>query len=145
MCCKGGGGALSSHHHVAAAVQGEVVRPGEGAVALSAAERFDSRVLTEVSGQLVRTGEAPGAALPGTVVGFLSWREAGYEDKLVERKGREEARYNYRLYTDKPRSVRSLVCVWSHLCVSSCGLSGGNFWCKLFYSLHSRTCEFVSS
>lgn len=57
---------------MAAAVQGKVVRPGKGAVALSAAERFDSRVLAEVSGQLVGTGEAPGAALPGTVVRLLS-------------------------------------------------------------------------
>lgn len=33
----------------------------------------------------------------------------------------------------------------SHLCVSSCGLWGGNSWCKLFYSLHSRTCGSASS
>ncbi len=69
------GVAQSSHHDVTAAVQGEVVGPGEGAIALSAAERFDPRVLTEVSGQLVGAGKAPGAALPGTVVGFLSWRK----------------------------------------------------------------------
>lgn len=67
-------GGQSSHHNMAAAVQGEVVGPGEGAVTLGAAERFDSRVLAEVPGQLVRAGEAPGAALPGTVVGLLSWR-----------------------------------------------------------------------
>lgn len=60
---------------MAAAVQGEVVGPGEGAVALGAAERLDPRVLAEVSRQLVGAGEAPGAALPGTVVGLLSWRE----------------------------------------------------------------------
>lgn len=65
----------SSHHDVAAAVQGEVVRPGEGAVALGAAERLDPRVLAEVSRQLVGAGEAPGAALPGAVVGLLSWRQ----------------------------------------------------------------------
>lgn len=34
-------------------MQGEVVGPGEGAVALSAAERFDSCVLAEMSGELV--------------------------------------------------------------------------------------------
>lgn len=84
MCCEGlrwggakrsCGGSQSSHHDVAAAVQGEVVRPGEGAVTLGAAERLDPRVLPEVSRQLVGAGEAPGAALPGAVVGFLSWRQ----------------------------------------------------------------------
>lgn len=68
----GVGAGQSSHHDVAPAVQGEVVGPGEGAVALSAAERFDSRVLAEMSGQLIGPGEAPSAALPGTVVGLLS-------------------------------------------------------------------------
>lgn len=57
---------------MAAAVQGEVVGPGEGAVAFCAAERFDSRVLAEVSSQLIGAGEAPGATLPSTVVGLLS-------------------------------------------------------------------------
>lgn len=64
----------SSHHDVAAAVQGQVVGSGEGAVALGAAERLDPRVLAEVSGQLVGAGEAPGAALPGAVVRLLTWR-----------------------------------------------------------------------
>lgn len=68
----GGGG---SHHNMAAAVQGEVVRPGEGAVTLSATKGFDSCVLAKVSCQLIRASEAPGAALPGTVVGFLSWTQ----------------------------------------------------------------------
>lgn len=67
-----GRGGQSSHHDVAAAVQGEVIGPGEGAVALSAAERFNSRVLAEMSGQLIGASEAPGASLPGTVVGLLS-------------------------------------------------------------------------
>lgn len=62
----------SSHHHVAAAVKGQMVRPGERAVAFRAAERFDSCVLAEVSGELVGAGEAPGAALPSTVVRLLS-------------------------------------------------------------------------
>lgn len=74
---RGGRGGQSSHHDVAAAVQGEVVGPGEGAVALGAAERFDAGVLAEMPGQLVGAGEAPGAALPGAVVGFLSWRRQG--------------------------------------------------------------------
>ena len=60
---------------MATAVQRKVVRPGEGAVAFSTAERFDSCVLAEVSGELVRAGEAPGAALPSTVVGLLSWKD----------------------------------------------------------------------
>lgn len=64
----------SSHHDVAAAVQGQVVGSGEGAVALGAAERLDPRVLAEVSGQLIGAGEAPGAALPGAVVRLLTWR-----------------------------------------------------------------------
>lgn len=70
LCCEG----LSSHHDVAAAVQGQVVGSGEGAVALGAAERLDPRVLAEVSGQLIGAGEAPGAALPGAVVRLLTWR-----------------------------------------------------------------------
>lgn len=80
-------GSQSSHHHVAAAVQGEVVRPGEGAVAFGAAEGFDSGVLAKVSGQLVRAGEAPGAAFPGTVVGLLSWKRRG-EELAGRRQGR---------------------------------------------------------
>lgn len=80
-------GSQSSHHHVAAAVQGEVVRPGEGAVAFGAAEGFDSGVLAKVSGQLVGAGEAPGAAFPGTVVGLLSWKRRG-EELAGRRQGR---------------------------------------------------------
>lgn len=66
-------------------MQGEVVGPGEGAVALGAAERFDSGVLAEVSGQLVGAGEAPGAALPGTVVGLLSWRKQETRRRVREK------------------------------------------------------------
>lgn len=80
-------GSQSSHHHVTAAVQGEVVRPGEGAVAFGAAEGFDSGVLAKVSGQLVGAGEAPGAAFPGTVVGLLSWKRRG-EELAGRRQGR---------------------------------------------------------
>lgn len=59
---------------MAAAVQGQVIGPGEGAVALGAAEGLDTRVLAEVSGQLVGAGEAPGAALPGAVIRLLTCR-----------------------------------------------------------------------
>lgn len=68
-------------------MQGEVVRPGEGAVAFGAAEGFDSGVLAKVSGQLVGAGEAPGAAFPGTVVGLLSWKRRG-EELAGRRQGR---------------------------------------------------------
>lgn len=85
--CRDG---LSSHHDVAAAVQGQVVRSGEGAVALGAAERLDPRVLAEVSGQLIGAGEAPGAALPGAVVRLLTWRggDAARERRLGLRHAR---------------------------------------------------------
>ena len=62
---------------MAAAVQGQVIGAGEGAVALGAAEGLDPRVLAEVSGQLVGAGEAPGAALPGAVVRLLTCRRPG--------------------------------------------------------------------
>lgn len=68
----GKGGGQSSHHDVAAPVQGQVVGPGEGAVTFGAAERLDPCVLSEMSRQLVRPSEAPGAALPGAVVRLLS-------------------------------------------------------------------------
>lgn len=62
-------------------MQGEVVRPGEGAVAFGAAEGFDSRVLAKVSRQLVGAGEAPGAAFPGAVVGLLSCRDESQSEQ----------------------------------------------------------------
>lgn len=81
MRAGGGGWGLVSvgmclHHDVAAAVQGEVVGAGEGAVALGASERLDARVLAKVPRQLVRAGKAPGAALPGAVVRLFSCRGA---------------------------------------------------------------------
>lgn len=72
---------MGSHHDVAATVQGEVVGPGEGAVALGASERLDPRVLPKVSRELVGAGEAPGAALPGAVVGLLACRGQQSKDK----------------------------------------------------------------
>lgn len=89
-------GGQSSHHDVAAAVQGQVVRAGEGAVALGAAERFDARVFAEMSGELVGAGEAPGAALPGAVVGFLSW--GGGDKELGEVTGKEAVRKRWEVF-----------------------------------------------
>lgn len=67
----------SSHHDVPPAVQGQVVGAGEAAVAVRAAEGLDARVLAEMPGQLIGTGELPGAALPGTLVGLLACGERG--------------------------------------------------------------------
>lgn len=72
------------HHDVAPSVQGEVVGAGEGAVALSASERLDARVLAKVPRQLVRPGEAPGAALPGAVVRLFSCRRQQRDKKRGE-------------------------------------------------------------
>lgn len=83
----GEGGWMCLHHDVAAAVQGEVVGAGEGAVALGASERLDARVLAEVPRQLVGAGEAPGAALPGAVVRLLSCRGQQTEEKQREEGG----------------------------------------------------------
>lgn len=57
-------------------VQGQVVRPGEGARAHGALEGLGARVLPVVARQLVRTCEAPVAALPRAPVGLLTWRRA---------------------------------------------------------------------
>lgn len=58
---------------VALHVQREVVGAGEAAVAHHALERLGTRVLSVVAGQLVRPGKPPVAALPGTLVGLLTW------------------------------------------------------------------------
>lgn len=42
-----------SHQEVALLVQRQVVRTGEAALTVGALERFDSRVFTEVSRQLI--------------------------------------------------------------------------------------------
>lgn len=49
-----------------------MIRAREAAVAVSAAERLDARVLPKVTRQLVGAGEAPRAALPRALVRFLS-------------------------------------------------------------------------
>lgn len=61
-------------------VQGEVVRSGKGARADSALEGFGARVLPEMARQLVRTSEAPVAAVPRAPVWLLTWR-TGEKDK----------------------------------------------------------------
>lgn len=53
-------------------VQGEVVGPGERARADAALEGFGARVFPVVTRQLVRTGEAPVAAVPRTPVRLLT-------------------------------------------------------------------------
>ncbi len=53
-------------------VQCEVVRPGEGALTMLALEGLDPGVLPVVPGQLVGTGKAPLAALPGAAIRLLS-------------------------------------------------------------------------
>lgn len=63
-----GGGKSVSHHDVAPSVKGQVVRAGEAAVAVGAAKGFDASVLAKVSRQLVRSGKAPGTALPCALV-----------------------------------------------------------------------------
>ena len=53
-------------------VEGEVVRPGEAAVALAALEGLDAGVLPQVPRQLVRPREPPLAAVPGAPVRLLT-------------------------------------------------------------------------
>lgn len=53
-------------------VEGEVVGPGEAAVALAALEGLDARVLPQVPRQLVRPREPPLAAVPGAPVRLLT-------------------------------------------------------------------------
>lgn len=53
-------------------VESQVVRAREGALAQVTLKGPVSGVLPEVTGQLVRPGKLPAAALPVTVVGFLT-------------------------------------------------------------------------
>ena len=57
---------------VSFSVQRQMVGAAEGAVARLADERLGAGVLANVSGQLVRAGEAPVAALPGAEVRLLA-------------------------------------------------------------------------
>lgn len=54
-------------------VQGQVVRAGETAAAHGALERLGTRVFPEMACELVRSGEAPLASLPGAGVRLLSF------------------------------------------------------------------------
>lgn len=53
-------------------VQGQVVAPREASGAEAALERLGARVLPVVPRELVRPGEPPLAAFPGTLVRFLT-------------------------------------------------------------------------
>lgn len=64
-------GQRGSHQHVPPAVQGQVVRAGEAAVAVRALEWLHSRVFAVMPRQFIGAGELPGAALPGALVGLL--------------------------------------------------------------------------
>lgn len=55
-------------------VQGQVVRPGKGPVALLTLEGSVARVLPVVARELVGAGELPAAALPVAVVRLLPWK-----------------------------------------------------------------------
>ena len=65
----------SSHQHMPPAVQCQVIWPGEAAVTVCALEWLHSRVFAVMPRQFIRTSELPGAAFPGTLVGFLSWKK----------------------------------------------------------------------
>jgi len=53
-------------------MEGEMVGPGEGALAQMALERSVSGVLAEVTGQLIRTSKLPAATIPAAMVGLLT-------------------------------------------------------------------------
>lgn len=53
-------------------VEGQVIRAREAAAAHRAVEGFSTRVLPEVTCQLIRAGETPIAALPRALVRLLS-------------------------------------------------------------------------
>lgn len=62
-------------------VQGQVVRAGETAAAHAALERLGARVLPVVARELVGSGEAPLAAVPGAGVRLLSCGGGGGKKK----------------------------------------------------------------
>lgn len=53
-------------------MEGEMVRPGEGALAQMALEGSVSGVLAEVTGQFIRTGKLPATTFPAAMVGLLA-------------------------------------------------------------------------
>lgn len=58
------------------AVQCQVIRPREAAIAVRALERLHSRVLAVMPRQFVGTRKLPGAAFPGTLVGLLTCKKS---------------------------------------------------------------------
>ena len=62
---------LTQQFVVAFEMQGEVVRPGECPVTVSAGVRPDPGVFPGVAAELIRSGELPAAALPGAHIGLL--------------------------------------------------------------------------
>lgn len=67
-------------------VQGQVVRAGEAAAAHGALERLGARVFPEMASQLVGSGEAPLASLPGADVRLLSYSR---HTKTAQRTGQK--------------------------------------------------------
>lgn len=63
-------------------MQGQVVRAGERALTQMALERPVARVFSEMTRQLIGTGEFPSASLPVTVVRFLTWWNKAEESHL---------------------------------------------------------------
>lgn len=53
-------------------MEGEMVGPGEGALAQMALEGSVSGVLAEVTGQFIRTGKLPATTFPAAMVGLLA-------------------------------------------------------------------------
>lgn len=62
----------SSHQHMSPAVQCQVIGAGKAAITVRALEWLHSRVFAVMPCQFIRTSELPGAAFPGTLIGFLS-------------------------------------------------------------------------
>lgn len=121
-----------SHQEVAFLVQSQVVRTREAAFTVGALEWFDSCVLAEVSGQLIWTGELPGAAFPHALVGFLTCRYRENVGVWSVTGFWRLAKYSLCMKADPYRCV-------------SCGVPWGeNSWCTLCCSRRSRSGEFAS-
>ena len=72
-------------------MQGQVVGAGEAAAAGHTLEGLGAGVLPVVTGQLVRAGEAPITALPGTAVGLLPCRRSRRRRRRRRRMRGDEA------------------------------------------------------
>lgn len=64
-----------------AAVERQVIRAGEAAVTVCTLEWLHSRVLAVMPRQFIGSSKLPGAAFPGTFVGFFSWEKQKKEGK----------------------------------------------------------------